>query len=101
MLKRDLSYELFSRELQALDELFSRGPEGWAEWAGSARDYYTAKREPSPGGMISKPDPKPTNQHINIPVDSLVSLPILDYQKTPGQPGWNPTPVPGKPKNRV
>jgi len=48
MLKRDLSYELFSRELQALEELFSRDPEGWAEWAGSARDYYTAKREPSP-----------------------------------------------------
>ena len=41
MLKRDLSYDLFSRELQALDELFSREPEGWAE--------YMAKREPSPG----------------------------------------------------
>jgi len=26
MLKRDLSYELFSRELQALNELFSREP---------------------------------------------------------------------------
>ena len=25
MLKRDLSYDLFSRELQALEELFSRG----------------------------------------------------------------------------
>jgi len=48
MLKRDLSYELFSRE-----------PKDWAEWAGSARDYYTAKREPSPGGMISKPAPEP------------------------------------------
>ena len=35
MLKRDLAYELFSRE-----------PEDWAEWAGFARDYYTAKREP-------------------------------------------------------
>ena len=58
MLKRDLSYELFSREPQALDELFSREPEGWAEWAGSARDYYTAKREPSPGAMFSK-TPKP------------------------------------------
>ena len=34
MLKRDLSYELFSREL-----------EDWAEWA---------KREPSPGQAIGK-----------------------------------------------
>ena len=35
MLKRDLSYELFSRE-----------PEDWAEWA-----EYMAKREPSPSWM--------------------------------------------------
>ena len=27
MLRRDLSYELFSRELQALGELFSREPQ--------------------------------------------------------------------------
>jgi len=27
MLKRDLSYDLFSRELQALDKLFSREPQ--------------------------------------------------------------------------
>ena len=46
MLKRDLSYELFSRELQALDELFSREPD------------YTAKREPLPGNTVSKPKPK-------------------------------------------
>jgi len=46
MLKRDHSHDLFSRELQVLDELFSREPEDWAEWAGSARDHYTAKREP-------------------------------------------------------
>ena len=37
MLKRDLSYDLFSRELQALDELFSREPEARVEWAGFAR----------------------------------------------------------------
>jgi len=37
VLRRDLSYDLFSRE-----------PEDWAEWAGFARDHYTAKREPSP-----------------------------------------------------
>ena len=35
MLKRDLLYDLFSREFQ--DELFSREPEDWAEWAGFAR----------------------------------------------------------------
>ena len=46
MLKRDLSYELFSRE-----------PEDLAEWAGFAREYYTAKREPSPG-----------NTHVSVPV---------------------------------
>jgi len=32
-----LNRELFARELQALDELFSREPEDWA---------HTAKREP-------------------------------------------------------
>ena len=46
MLKRDLSYELFSRE-----------PEDWAEWAGFARDHHTAKREPSPAGGL-KPPPR-------------------------------------------
>jgi len=59
MLKRDLSYELFSRKLQALDELFSREPESWAEWT---------KREPSPGGGNSKPDPKPAPQPAPGPV---------------------------------
>ena len=44
MLKRDLSYELFSRE-----------PENWAEWAGFARDHHMAKREPSPGGLSPPP----------------------------------------------
>jgi len=33
MLKRDLSYDLFSRELQALDGLFSREPEDRVQWA--------------------------------------------------------------------
>jgi len=37
MLKRDLSYHLLSRELRALDELFSREPEDRAKWAGFAR----------------------------------------------------------------
>ena len=53
MLKRDMSYELFSRELQALNELFSREPEDWADWAGFA------KREPSPGGGRGPQPPKP------------------------------------------
>ena len=39
MFRRDLSYALLSRELQALDELFSREPEDWAEWG------YMAKRQ--------------------------------------------------------
>ena len=53
MLKRDLSYDLFSRELQALDELFSREPKDWAEWA---------KREPSPGNVIQKVTDKVTDK---------------------------------------
>ena len=50
---------MFSRELQALDELLSREPEDWAEWAGFARDHFAAKREPSPGGVFSKAKPTP------------------------------------------
>jgi len=55
MLKRDLSYNLFSRKLQALEELFPREPEDWAERAGFA------KREPSSGGgpQPLKPAPQP------------------------------------------
>jgi len=68
MLKRDLSYELFSRELQALDELFSREPEDWAEWAGFARDHSTAKREPSPHDGV-KPTEKLTNR-LSWPKDA-------------------------------
>ena len=48
MLKRGLSYDLFSRELQALDELFSREPEDWVEWAGFARDDSHIERPPKP-----------------------------------------------------
>jgi len=46
MLKRDLSYDLFSRELQALDGLFSREPEDWAQWA--KRGAVTSRPEPAP-----------------------------------------------------
>ena len=46
MLKRDLSYELFSRE-----------PENWAEWAGFARNHYTVKRDPSPIWLNGPPKP--------------------------------------------
>jgi len=62
MLKRDLSYELSLRELQALDELFSREPEDWAEWAGSTRDRCTTKREPSSGGATPKGGSKPVRK---------------------------------------
>jgi len=66
MLKRDPSYDLFSRELQALGELFSREPE---DLAGFARDHYTAKREPnrarpaSPKECIDLPEPPKPSQH--------------------------------------
>jgi len=40
MLKRDHPYDLFSREIQAPDELFSREPEDWAG--------LVAKRQPPP-----------------------------------------------------
>ena len=46
MLKRDLSYDLFSRELQALDELFSREPEDWAQWAKRQNPAGTDTRWP-------------------------------------------------------
>ena len=51
MLKRDRSYDLFSRELQALDELFSREPENWA-------DQLVARQTPGsrlPGGITATP----------------------------------------------
>ena len=68
MLKRDLSYGLLSRELQALDELFSREPEDWAEWAGYARSHYTPKREPFPGNAISTPSkPTETSTYVSFP----------------------------------
>ena len=52
MLKRDLSDDLFSRELQALDELFSREPEGWAQ---------RAKRGPTDiPTLLAKRTKKPT-----------------------------------------
>jgi len=71
MLKRDLSYELLARELQALDELFSREPEDWAEWA---------KREPSPGNVISKPTPQPAPNGGS----SYVSFPPFVPNPKPG-----------------
>jgi len=62
MLKRDLSYNMFSREPQALGELFSREPEDLAKWAGLARDYYIAKRERTP--PPSPPPSPPPNWHL-------------------------------------
>ena len=64
MLKRDLSYELLSRELEALEEFFSREPEDWTEWD---------KREPFPGNTVSTPEP---TRPVNLPVTtSYVSFP--------------------------
>jgi len=69
MLKRDLSHGLFSRELQALDELFSREPEDRTKWAGYG--YSTAKREPSPQGTsLSKSKPKIDKSTISAPFPS-------------------------------
>ena len=55
VLRRDLSYDLFSRE-----------PEDWAVWAGFARDHYTAKREPSP--VQSKVPFRPKHATIGGPL---------------------------------
>jgi len=63
MLKRDLSYDLFSRE-----------PEDWAEWAGSARDHYAAKREPYPGSTFSRSRTPPPPPKIPLtPFNSFAS----------------------------
>ena len=51
---------IFRGRREDLDVLCSREPENWAEWAGFARDPYTAKREPFPGDGAPKP-PKPIN----------------------------------------
>ena len=75
MLKRDLSYDLFSRELQ--DELFSRELEDWAEWA---------KREPSPGQVMTKVVSKVTG----YTPPNYVPPPPGKLQPT----GKSPTPLP-------
>jgi len=90
MLKRDLSYELFSRELRALDELFSREPEDWAEWAGSARDYYTAKREPSPGNIPTKRAPYTSHRSPTPPLydprpGSVATPAVVNFLNTHNQ----------------
>ena len=81
---------MFPREIQALDELFSREPEGWAEWAGSARSYHAAKREPCPGCTGSKSSPKPP---------SRPSSP--EPPKRPYSPFDNPPPTPPPKEFRV
>ena len=59
MLKRDLSYDLLSRELQALDELFSREPEDGAQWAKrSPPTIPEEKFEPHPQPRPPTPHPK-------------------------------------------
>ena len=62
MLRRDLSYALLSRELQALDELLSREPEDWAE------GRYMAKRQ---GRKTGTPQPlgpsMPVYQPVQVP----------------------------------
>ena len=88
MLRRDLSYELFSRE-----------PEAWAEWAG-----YTAKREPSSGRKMPglpnphKREPSPGKNGVPAP-----GVPKFDHGKGPKSkrepsPGKNGVPAPGVPK---
>jgi len=53
MFRRDLSHEPFSRELQALDKLFSREPEDRPQWA--KRGTYV--------GYPGKPDGKWVSFH--------------------------------------
>jgi len=62
MLKRGLSYDLLSRELQALDELFSREPEDGAEWAGFARAPQDNKKGQANGAPANKSQPKKAEQ---------------------------------------
>jgi len=67
MLKRDLSYDLFSRELRALDELFSREPEDRVEWAGFARTPDDSDR----GRKITIADRKDGKEHpVGFPTRS-------------------------------
>jgi len=71
MLKRDLSYDLFSRELQALDELFSREPEDWAQWA--------KRGSQAPNAF----DNDPRNQYV--PVQRVNTPTPQTTKKTDGQ----------------
>jgi len=61
MLKRDLAYELFSRDLQALDGLFSREPNR-VQWSQSAPPQYPDSRPPTPPPRATSvpPQEKPT-----------------------------------------
>ena len=72
---------LFSRELQVLTELLSREPEDWT------RGHYTAKREPCPGCILSKPAPAPAPAPPPAPAPAPAPKIIA------------PTPRPGDPKS--
>jgi len=91
MLKRDLSYNLFSRELQALDELSSREPEDLAKWAGFARDHYIAKRDTPPPTPSPSPPPGPprTPSHVLTPAQTE-GLHGMDRVRTAS---WGPSPL--------
>jgi len=56
MLRRDLPHELFSRELQALGELFLREPEDQAQWAKreSTRTKRTESNRNTNSGAIQR-----------------------------------------------
>ena len=74
MLKRDLSDHLFSRELQALDGLFSREPEDWAEWAVFARGN-DKPRGPTNRDHLKDLTPADTQGKANLPKTGSASTP--------------------------
>ena len=75
MLKRDLSYDLFSRELQALDELFSREPEDLAQWT---KRSWTSTTGPQTNGVTSG-DPR-----HHVPPGPPPSGPLYTVTSTTG-----------------
>ena len=80
MLKRDLSYDLLSRELQALDELFSREPEDWAERAKRGLPVWVS---PPPSRPATPPPPPPPPPPASTPMSRIPPLP-------PGHPPIRP-----------
>ena len=94
MLKRDLSYDLFSRELQAMDELFSREPKDWAEWV--KREFSTTQelraRMLERRSKDSPPTPPPHPPLVRVST-APISLPSPAPRPPSPQPGTPQSPL--------